>query len=172
MEGGSTTSSPVFEAGNPFNVTAADNSGTGGNHAAYANCLAGAYTGTSRDRNAITSITGTASYLNLAAFSQPTAGTFGSCAPRPYAGPGRRNFDMSLFKQFAFTESKRMEFRLEGFNVFNHANLANPSASVSTPGTFGRISSVVKHSAAGAACSQVLLLTQTGGGAATTRPPL
>lgn len=132
-----------FEAGNPFNITAADNSGTGGNHAAYANCLAGAFANTTRDRNAITSITGTASYLNLAAFTQPTAGTFGSCRPRAYAGPGRQNFDMSLFKQFSFTETRRMEFRLEGFNVFNHANLANPASGITTPGTFGRISSVV-----------------------------
>ena len=132
-----------FESGNPFNITAADNSGTGGNHAAYANCLSGAYANTSRDRAAITSITGTASYLNPAAFTQPTAGTFGSCRPRAYAGPGRQNFDMSLFKQFAFTEARRVEFRLEGFNVFNHANLANPASSVTTPGTFGRISSVV-----------------------------
>ena len=132
-----------FESGNPFNVTAADNSGTGGNHAAYANCVGDAFTGTTRDRNAITSITGTDRYLNPAAFTQPGAGTFGSCRPRPYAGPGRRNFDMSLFKQFAFTDARRMEFRLEGFNVFNHANLANPAAAVTTPGTFGRISSVV-----------------------------
>ncbi|MEK6396979.1 MAG: hypothetical protein V4734_02740, partial [Terriglobus sp.] len=61
----------------------------------------------------------------------------------PFAGPGRQNFDMSLFKQFAFTDSRRLEFRLEGFNVFNHANLANPASAITTPGTFGRISGVV-----------------------------
>lgn len=132
-----------FESGNPFNVTAADNSGTGGNHAAYANCLAGAFNNTTHDRAAITSITGTATYLNPAAFSQPGPGTFGSCPPRAYAGPDRRNFDMSLFKQFSFADTKRVEFRLEGFNVFNHANLANPASGITTPGTFGRISGVV-----------------------------
>ena len=133
----------TFEAGNPFNVTAADNSQTGGNHAAYANCLAGALDNTTRDRESLTSITGSGRYINPAAFTQPTAGTFGTCRPRPYAGPGRRNFDMSLFKQFAFTESRKLEFRLEGFNVFNHANLANPASAITTPGTFGRISGVV-----------------------------
>ncbi|SEB43266.1 TonB-dependent receptor [Terriglobus roseus] len=133
----------TFESGNPFNVTAADNSQTGGNHAAYANCLAGAFNNTTHDRNSLTSLSGTAAYINPAAFTQPGAGTFGTCRPRAFAGPGRRNFDMSLFKQFAFTDTRRLEFRLEGFNVFNHANLANPAASVSTPGTFGRISGVV-----------------------------
>ncbi|MBS1822786.1 MAG: TonB-dependent receptor [Acidobacteria bacterium] len=132
-----------FEAGNPFNVTAADSSQTGGNHAAYANCSAGAFTSTTHDRNALTSITGTGRYINPAAFTQPTAGTFGTCRPRPFAGPGRRNFDMSLFKQFSFTDARKLEFRLEGFNVFNHANLANPASGITTPGTFGRISGVV-----------------------------
>jgi hypothetical protein len=132
-----------FESGNPFSVTAVDNSQTGGNHAAYANCLAGAFTNTTRDREALTNLAGTGRYINPAAFTTPGAGQFGSCRPRPYAGPGRRNFDMSLFKQFAFTDVRKLEFRLEGFNVFNHANLANPASSVATPGTFGRISSVV-----------------------------
>lgn len=131
-----------FESGNAFTITANDNSQTGGNHAAYANCLAGAYSGTTHDRQALTSTTGTGTYLNPAAFTQPGAGTFGSCRPRSFAGPGRRNFDMSLFKQFAFTDTRKLEFRFEGFNVFNHANLANPSSSISSPGTFGRISGV------------------------------
>ncbi|MBS1801194.1 MAG: TonB-dependent receptor [Acidobacteria bacterium] len=132
-----------FEAGNPFNVTTGnDASQTGGNHASYANCNAGAFTNTTHDRNALTSITGTGRYINLAAFTQPTVGTFGTCRPRAFAGPGRRNFDMSLFKQFSFTDARKLEFRLEGFNVFNHANLANPSSSITTPNPFGRISSV------------------------------
>jgi Carboxypeptidase regulatory-like domain len=35
-------------------------------------------------------------------------------------GPGRNNFDLSLLKNFAFTERFRMEFRAEAFNVWNH----------------------------------------------------
>jgi len=35
-------------------------------------------------------------------------------------GPGRNNFDLSLLKNFAFTERFRMEFRAEAFNAFNH----------------------------------------------------
>ena len=31
-----------------------------------------------------------------------------------------KNFDMSLFKVFRFTENLRLEYRLEAFNVFNH----------------------------------------------------
>lgn len=133
----------TLQAGNPFTVTAADASQTGGNHAAYANCVGDAYAGATRDRAAISTPSASGRYLNMAAFAQPTAGTFGSCRPRSYAGPGRKNVDASLFKQFAITEAKKLELRLEMFNLFNHANFANPSAAFTTPGTFGKVSSTV-----------------------------
>jgi hypothetical protein len=31
------------------------------------------------------------------------------------------NYDMALVKEVRMTESKSLQFRLEGFNVFNHA---------------------------------------------------
>jgi hypothetical protein len=136
----------TLQSGLPFSVTATDNSNTGGSHQSYANCLGGAYAGTTRSRQVITkqSLTGAGnSYLNLAAFGQPTLGNFGTCKPRDYAGPGSQNVDASVFKQFAFNGSKKLEFRLETFNLFNHGDLANPSASVSSPSTFGKINSVV-----------------------------
>ena len=35
---------------------------------------------------------------------------------------------MALQKNLALTESKHMEFRLEAFNVFNHAQFYGPAA--------------------------------------------
>lgn len=136
----------TMEAGNPFNVTATDLTQTGGNHATYANCNSNAYTGASSDRQAITNpaIT-TARYIVPTAFSQPGNGTFGTCHPRPYAGPGRHNEDLSFFKQFEFTDVRKLELRFEFFNALNHPNLANPAANVATPGTFGKISGVVNN---------------------------
>ena len=62
----------TLQAGNPFSVTAADNSQTGGNHAAYANCLTNPYNGATRSRSAIANpSTAAGQYLNPAAFSQP-----------------------------------------------------------------------------------------------------
>ena len=50
-------------------------------------------------------------------------------APRPYTngtlgnqalnGPGTRNIDLSLFKDFRLTERCRIQFRAEGFNLSN-----------------------------------------------------
>lgn len=135
----------TMEAGNPFNVTATDLTQTGGNHAMYANCLSDAFAGSTNDRASITTQAAPGRYIVPTAFSQPTTGTFGSCRPRPFAGPGRHNEDLSLFKQFEFTEVRKLEFRFEFFNALNHPNLAAPSASIATPGTFGKISGVVNN---------------------------
>lgn len=135
----------TVESGNPFSVTANDLTQTGGNHAMYANCNSDAFAGATSDRNAITTQAASGRYIVPTAFSQPGNGTFGSCRPRAYAGPGRHNEDLSFFKQFEFTEVRKLEFRFEFFNAFNHPNLANPSASIATPGTFGKISGVVNN---------------------------
>ncbi|MEJ7608986.1 MAG: TonB-dependent receptor [Bryobacteraceae bacterium] len=62
-------------------------------------------------------------WFNTDAFSQTPFGRFGT-APRTNAVrlPGIFNFDFSLNKSFAITESKRFEFRTEVFNLFNHFN--------------------------------------------------
>jgi hypothetical protein len=39
-----------------------------------------------------------------------------------FRGPGAWNFDAAIGKTFALTERLRLEFRAEGFDVFNHHN--------------------------------------------------
>ena len=61
-------------------------------------------------------------------------------------GPGRKNWDMSLLKNFAFTERFKMEFRAEAFNIWNHpqfegnANTGGISNNFGA-GNFGQITS-------------------------------
>ena len=46
------------------------------------------------------------------------------CAGKyPFVGPGVNNFDLSLFKNFQLgrNEERRLQFRLETYNAFNHA---------------------------------------------------
>ncbi|HEY6467060.1 MAG TPA: TonB-dependent receptor [Candidatus Acidoferrales bacterium] len=45
------------------------------------------------------------------------------------------NFDASLIKNFKFSESKRLQLRFEGFNVFNHMVLGTPGTSIAPTGT-------------------------------------
>jgi hypothetical protein len=48
------------------------------------------------------------------------------------------NVDMALTKAFQLPwEGKRLQFRAEAFNAFNHPNFTNPSLSLESPQTFG-----------------------------------
>ena len=38
------------------------------------------------------------------------------------------NYDMALLKNVRLTESKSLQFRLEGFNIFNHAQFFGPQS--------------------------------------------
>jgi hypothetical protein len=57
-------------------------------------------------------------------FSAPacTAGPdcYGNLGFDAITGPGRQNWDLSILKNFAFTERFRLEFRVEAFNIWNH----------------------------------------------------
>jgi Carboxypeptidase regulatory-like domain/TonB-dependent Receptor Plug Domain len=58
-------------------------------------------------------------------------------------GPGYWNVDFAILKSFTmpWSESHKLEFRAEGFNLFNHVNFTPPSASILSPGNFGALSS-------------------------------
>ncbi len=135
----------TLNTGTPFTVSAPDQSNTGGNHASRANCVSDPNAGASTDRSRIAGATAPAFFLNPAAFAIPALGTFGNCAPRAFHGPGLENADLSLFKEFAFREQWKVQFRAEFFNALNHANFGNPSASIAPAsiGAFGRVTSTV-----------------------------
>jgi hypothetical protein len=79
--------------------------------------------------------------FNTALFSLPALGQIGTAARRFFDGPGIENIDLALLKHVLLTESKSLEFRVEAFNVLNHAQFYGPAAvngNISSP-AFGRI---------------------------------
>ena len=68
------------------------------------------------------------SYFNASLFSLQALGTPGNTKRRFFYGPGLDNYDMALMKAVPLTESKSMQFRVEAFNVFNHAQFFGPSS--------------------------------------------
>jgi Carboxypeptidase regulatory-like domain len=78
-------------------------------------------------------------YLNIAAFAQPTVGTLGNLGVLNVAGPGFWQFDVALSRAFAVTERQKLEFRAEAFNVLNGVRFNNPAVVLSNPITFGQI---------------------------------
>ncbi len=67
-------------------------------------------------------------YLNVSAFSDNALGTPGNASRRSFSGPGELNFDMALLRNFKFSETKALQFRLETFNTFNHAQFFGPAS--------------------------------------------
>jgi hypothetical protein len=130
----------TLQGGLPFSVAAPDVSATGGSHASRANCIGNPFAGATQDPSQLAGATAPGFFINPAAFSVPSTGTFGTCAPRGFHGPGIENLDFSIFKAFAVTERYKVEFRSEFFNTLNHVNFGNPSANVAPASipTFGK----------------------------------
>jgi hypothetical protein len=82
-------------------------------------------------------------YFNTSLFGLQPEGTVGNVSPRYFFGPGLENWDMALQKYVAVTESSRLEFRLEAFNVFNHTQFFGPNAVAGdvNASSFGQINS-------------------------------
>ncbi len=78
-------------------------------------------------------------WFNTAAFvSIPLTGTlangqWGNSGRNIFQGPGTKNIDFSLFKNFLLTESKNLQIRAEFFNLFNTPQFNNPSAVAPSP---------------------------------------
>lgn len=77
-------------------------------------------------------------YFNPAAFAVAPQYSFGNLGRNALRGPGFKNFDIGLFKNFRITERLKLQYRAEAFNAFNTVNFGNPGGVVGTA-NFGRI---------------------------------
>ncbi|HEY8716488.1 MAG TPA: TonB-dependent receptor [Candidatus Acidoferrum sp.] len=68
---------------------------------------------------------------------------FGNLGRNIYRGPFQQNWDFSLIKNFRITERQELRFTTDFFNIWNHANFANPSSTEISNPAFGRIFSTV-----------------------------
>jgi hypothetical protein len=73
-------------------------------------------------------------------FANPAEFVIGNYEVGQVRGPTFFNTDFSIFKRTRLGGSRLLELRIEMFNVFNRAHLANPGTSFEA-GNFGRISS-------------------------------
>jgi hypothetical protein len=89
--------------------------------------------------------TATHNYFDTTPFSPEPLGTFGNTPRNFFGGPGFNYTNLSITKDIPFSEDsrRRIQLRLEGYNVFNHANFAPPSGNFSSP-LFGQVSSVIQ----------------------------
>jgi hypothetical protein len=77
-------------------------------------------------------------WINPAAFAIPANGAYGNAGRNIVRGPGSWQADLGVSRRFPVSEKLSVQFRAEGFNLFNHPNYGQPLADFST-GTFGQI---------------------------------
>jgi len=106
----------TIESGVPLNVTQSGSQGGNG------------VGGTNRPDKAGSLVTPHTKqqWVTSAGFATPAVGAWGDFPHNGLAGPGRDNWNLSLFKNFVFNErGSGFELRLETFNTFNHPQIQN-----------------------------------------------
>ena len=71
-------------------------------------------------------------YFDPCAFTPPPERTIGNLGRNTVIMPGRAIVDLSLAKGVQVREGMKLEFRAEGFNIFNRVNLGGPDRNVFT----------------------------------------
>jgi len=69
--------------------------------------------------------------------------SYGNMGRNVLRGPGINDWDISIMKNFKFTESKSLQFQTNFFNAFNHVQFYGPTSnggSVGGGGQFGQVS--------------------------------
>jgi hypothetical protein len=78
--------------------------------------------------------TGNAPFFDSSQFVTEPIGTLGS-PRRFFHGPGLNNWDMALLKDTRLSETTRLEFRAEFFNLFNHTQFNAVNGNISGAGS-------------------------------------
>ena len=81
-------------------------------------------------------------FFDVDAFERPGLLQFGNAGRNILFGPGTKNLDFSIFKEFFFSENRRrrLQFRTEFFNLSNTPQFNNPTTNIGSANA-GRIRS-------------------------------
>jgi hypothetical protein len=133
----------VFQTGSPFTLTCG---------LSYPRCdfNADGQTGdrvnvTNTDLNSPSENDWLTGVLNASSYSYPALGTLATQTRNSFRGPSYLNTDLSLFKNVTMpwygSQKSRLQLRVEVFNLFNKAHLANPVSAVNDT-LFGRVTAL------------------------------
>jgi hypothetical protein len=94
-------------------------------------------------------------YFSLSAFTEAPGGQFGNVGRNTIEGPGIFNIDFYVHKQFRmpYNEKHTVQFRLEAFNVLNHANWGMPNLNILSGSTQSGMPATDEHQGFGVSTS-------------------
>jgi hypothetical protein len=113
----------LMQSGNPLTINAGTNTlGLGGNATSYADQVGSvSYPHTVKQ------------WFNPAgAFAQPAPLAWGNSHRSAVKGPGRQNWNLSVYKDFHITEGTGIQFKAETFNTWNHTQFTGVNTGVLT----------------------------------------
>lgn len=153
-----------FQSGNPFSIFSNNNSSESDNFLDRPDIIGPVQIFS--DPRQIRTFSPSSDGIHGSCLSGPTTGHFWfdptnvDCANAPFTpggvplfshgdmgrntlrGPGINNWDISLLKDFKFTESKSLQFQASFFNAFNHVQFLGPSSSEGASGFSGQFGQV------------------------------
>jgi hypothetical protein len=136
--GWSVTAISTMRSGTPLTITAGSDRNFNGTNNDRADLIGVPFLDPNRPRNQVVD-----QWFNPAAFSNVTqaANSFDGTAGRSIIdGPGLKNVDLGIYRDFRIAERKSLTFRAEMSNAFNLVNLSNPGTNAGSSSTFGKIS--------------------------------
>ena len=138
MAGGwSVTAISTMRSGTPLTITAGSDRNFNGTNNDRADLIGVPFLDPNRPRSQVVD-----QWFNVAAFSSVTqaANSFNGTSGRGILnGPGLKNVDMGIYRDFRITETKSLTFRAETSNAFNLVNLSNPGTNAGSTSTLGKI---------------------------------
>jgi hypothetical protein len=101
-------------------------------------------------------------WYNPAAFVEAAPGNFGNAGRNTLVTPGIFNIDFELHKQFRmpYSEHHALQFRLEAFNVLNHANWGAPNGNILAGAAFAGQPATAAHQGFGVISSTATSMRQ------------
>jgi hypothetical protein len=122
-----------LRSGRPLTITNGSDANLDGNNNDRANLVGDPLLDPNRPRQEVV-----ARWFNTAAFAAVPVGQDGTSGRNIIDGPGLKNVDIGIFRDFNFTERFKLQFRAEATNALNIVNLNNPVTSRNSA-QFGQI---------------------------------
>jgi hypothetical protein len=125
----------TLESGLPFTVTTGKDNNLDGNTNDRGNLTGDPFLDPHRGQAIVSG-----EWFNTTVWTSPANGADGTSARNLLTGPGTKNVDLGLFRNFRIRERMTLQARGEFANGFNMVNLGNPTATMSSS-LFGQIRS-------------------------------
>lgn len=117
-----------FRSGAPFTVTTGSDNNADGVNNDRPNLIGDPRLSTGRSRSDLTN-----AWFNVNAFGPLNFLGTGNFGRDVLVGPGFKNIDLSLFRDFKIRERMTLQFRAEMTNALNLVSLSNPNATLNSP---------------------------------------